>query len=472
MRPTRSQRLTPWKGPLALTLVCSAAWFWGSALAQNSPAVNGPSIGPFRLGMSLEDIRAATPQTRWRDTRLAAFSGRVTAISTLDTVAIEGLEFQVQAQAPYYQHGLRLQAASPAASATACEQAALTWLSRVENQLGPFQSLAPRQVAAGPNSLQWNVQRGAGGSVSVTPSMNLGTPGRTEGQSLKLGVQSSVLVEAFDDTHRSRPRKGLLGGEPERLKLSAFNRGNNHRVDITVEFHESPARNCSTQVDMERWTLPPAPKVFDTETAKLLSQPSIAERHWAMPAAAPPLTAAVDVQLRCDIERLQGQTRRCGVVAPSDLNRQHAAAAMRLAQGLTYDMSGVDRDDPQAMQAIVRVRLQPDDRKLIDFLSLPATPAEDLQWEEQADEEDFKRAYPLGLQGTPPRVSVKVTCQIQRDGSLDCAGAELDDIPHRHEFVFAATRVATLGYRASIQLRNGQPSAGRVVHLVIELRRS
>lgn len=453
-------------------LVCCALQVAAPTGAQDATTAPGPAVGPFRLGMSLDDIQAAAPQTPWLPTRRAAFSGRVTAISSVETVAIEGLDFQIQAQAPYYQHGLRLRADFTAASATACEQSVLTWLGSVESRLGPFQSVAPREVAAGPNSLQWNVQRGAGGSISVVPSLNLGSPGRTEGQLVKLGAQSSVLVEAFDDAHRSRPRKGLLGGEPEHLSLSAFNRGTSHRVDVKGEFRESAGRNCAIQVDMERWSQPPAPKVFDTDSAKLIHQPSIAERHRAMSASAPPLPAAVDVRLRCDIERLQGQTRHCGVVAPADLNRQHAAAALRLAQALVYDMTGVDRDDPQAMQATVRLRLQPDDRKPIDFLTLQPTPLELLDWEDQPDEEDWRRAYPIGLNGTAPRVAVTLICQVQRDGSLVCAGAEMADTPHRHEFVFAATRLAASGYRASRQLRDGQPSEGRVVKLVMELTRS
>lgn len=467
--PGKPSRPDGWQRRWALVLVCCAT---GSATAQDAPTTGTPVIGPFRLGMSLDEIKAAAPQTAWRDTRLSAFSRRVTAIRSVDVVTIEGVAFQVLARAPYYQHSLQLQAEGRVANATACEQAALTWLSRVETQLGPFQSLVPRQVAPGPNSLQWNTQRSANGSVSVTPSMNFGTPGRTEGQSVKFGGQSSVLVEAFDDTHRSRPRKGLLGGEPEHLKLSAFNHGTNHRVDVKVEFREQAELNCSTQVDMERWTQPPSPQLFDTESAKLLTPPSIAERHWAMPATAPPLPQAVDVQLRCEIDRLQGQTRRCGVVAPSDLNRQHGAAALRLAQSLAYDMSGVDRDDPQPMQATVRVRLEPGDRKPLDFLAAPLTPPEQLIWEEQPDEEDLRRAYPIGLPGTAPLVPLTLTCQVQRDGSLVCGGADLAETAHRHEFVFAATRVAALGYRAARQLRNGQASEGRVVKLVIELRRS
>ena len=167
--PGKPSRPDGWRRRWALVLLCCATGF---ATAQDAPTTGTLAIGPFRLGMSLDEIKAAAPQTAWRDTRLAAFSRRVTAMRSVDAVTIEGVAFQVLARAPYYQHGLQLQSDVRVANATACEQAALTWLSRVETQLGPFQSLVPRQVAPGPNSLQWNTQRSANGSVSVTPSMN------------------------------------------------------------------------------------------------------------------------------------------------------------------------------------------------------------------------------------------------------------------------------------------------------------
>jgi hypothetical protein len=443
------------------------------SVARTAEMAGSPSVGPFRLGMSLDEIKMAVPAVKWRDDRIAAFSGRVTGISSIDTVEIAGMAFHVQAQVPYYYHGLKFEATTQEATATTCEQSVVTWLTKVEAQLGPFRSLPRREVPAGPNSLQWNVQRNAAGSVNVTPSMSFGTPARVEGDIIKFGQQSSLLVEAFDDEYRVRSRKGIFGGEPENLKLTAVARGDRHRVDIKAEFREASMPNCLTEVAMEQWTQPPAPRIFDADNAKLVSKQSIAERHWAWVAfaPAPTISEGIDVQLRCQIETALGQTRGCGVVAPPNLNRLHAAVAMRMANGLTYDMKGIDRDDPQPMQTTIKVRLEPTDRKPIDFLSETRTPLSELIWEDEPDAYDFNRAFPLGLAGTPDEVSVALTCQVQDDGSLVCGDATLADIPSRQEFVFAATRLASLGYRASAKLRNGQLSKGRVLLLVITLLR-
>jgi hypothetical protein len=420
--------------------------------------------------MGLDEVKAATPQTPWRDSRLAIFSRRPTAITSMADLPIHGLAFHVEALASYFQHTLRLHTALRAANASACESTVLNWLGQVEGQAGPFQSQPPRQVAAGPNSLQWNVQRQPGGSVNVTPSLNIGAGGRVEGLTVAAGLRSTVLVEAFDELHRARSRKGLFGGEPERLTLSAFNHGRFHRVDVKAEFSPSDALNCSLQVEMEQWTQPPAPRVFDASRAKLTGQPSLAERHWATSPSAPPLRQAVDVQLLCEIETLNGQVRRCGVQSPTDLNRLHTATAMRLAQSQTYDLTGVDRDNPQPLQATIQVRLDPSDRQPIDFLDQAITAPDDLVWQEQPNDDERRRAYPVGLKAEIDPVSVSLTCRILSDLSLVCGGAQAPDIPHRHEFVFAATRLASLGYRAASQLRQGQPSAGRVVRLLVELR--
>ncbi|MFN0182424.1 MAG: hypothetical protein ACKVQR_01270 [Aquabacterium sp.] len=451
-----------------VTGVVAALWAC-VAVASDAAAPAGPVIGPFRLGMNLEEIRAAAPQAGWQDGRRLAHSGRVVAISSTNDITIEGLDFQVQAQTPYYQHGLWLQAAIHATHATDCEQSALAWLARVEAQAGPFHGTAPRSVPGSPASLQWQVQRGAGGSVSVVPAGVSGTPGRTEGATVRVGRQSTVLVEAFDDLYRSRPRKGFFGGEPEHLTISAHQQGPNHRVEVKVDFREAPTLACSVRLKLERWTQPPAPTLFDTSQARLTRQPTIGERHWSTSPQAPVLREPLEVQLLCQIDRLQGQARRCGVVGPAGLNRLHAATATRLAHGLTHDLTGVDRDDPQPMQGTVRVRLLPDDRKPIDFLATPITPTADVVWDDEPDERDMVRAYPAGLSGTPPEVRVALTCRIQADGSLVCGGVELGEVPHRAEFAFAASRVAALGYRAAAKLRDGMPSEGRVIRLTLEL---
>lgn len=439
--------------------------------AATAPAAKAPlGVGPFKLGMSLDEVKAAAPGATWRDAMVSKVTGRVFAISSVEPVQVAGVDFDVAALAHYYQHGLRFDAAERVKDASACEQSGLALLAAIESQAGPFASDAPRTVPPGPTSLQWHVQRSTSGSIGLTPSAGLGSPGRTEGEAVPFGSASTALVEAFDDQYRSRSRKQRLGRGPAYLQVTAFNRGPDHTVEASVEYGDSDGFNCTTRLELQRWTQPPLPKPFDGSKAKIVSQMTIAERHMALPEGAEPVRQATDVELRCDIDRVQGWTHDCGIVSPDGLTAGQRAAALRQARALVFDMTGVDRDDPQMMRGPVYVRLDPADRKPIDFLETEKTTLADVVFDDRPEAEDIVRVYPPDAQEARFETDVMVTCRIEIDGSLLCGRAVLADSPYREAFVFGAYHLAGTRYRAAPMLRSGGPSAGRVIELPINFR--
>ena len=56
-------------------------------VAQAAPL----GIGPLRLGMTLDEVKAAMPTAAWRDTMVSRFSGRVFGAYSDDPVEIAGL---------------------------------------------------------------------------------------------------------------------------------------------------------------------------------------------------------------------------------------------------------------------------------------------------------------------------------------------------------------------------------------------
>jgi hypothetical protein len=132
---------------------------------------------------------------------------------------------------------------------------------------------------------------------------------------------------------------------------------------------------------------------------------------------------------------------------------------------MTYDMSGVDRDDPQPMRGTLRVRVDPADRKPIDFLTAPRTPLAEVEFIERPDPEAAREVS--AVLGLPDESSepVPLTCRIEEDGSLLCADASGSTDPELARVAAGAARVVATSYRAAPKLRSGGPSSGRVVDL-------
>jgi hypothetical protein len=65
---------------------------------------------------------------------------------------------------------------------------------------------------------------------------------------------------------------------------------------------------------------------------------------------------------------------------------------------------------------------------------------------------------------------VKLVCRIETDGSLICADPDASTDPQRMAAIAAATRVSALEYRAAPSLRGGEPSAGKVFEIVVEVQ--
>jgi hypothetical protein len=449
---------------------------WALAVAQTNasqpaaaPATPGPlGIGPFRLGMSLDEIRAAAPQVeKWRNVMVSRYSGRVFSMRSDNRLPIAGVEFEVEALAHYYQHQLRLDGVRRVEDAAECERAGLELLTAIESQAGPFTSYPPVSTPGRGGGLYWQTQRSANGSITVMPSAAPGTAGRTDGETVTFGNGSTALVEAFDDKYRPRPRVKVLGGPPAFLRMSAHNRGDWREVEAEINYGDNGDLNCSIRVELASRTQPPLPQSFDTSKARLVREASIAERHYVHKPLAGQTGPAIDVELACEIDRRSGWPMGCGVVRPVDLSLEREDVAISLAHLMTFDMSGVDRDDPQPMRGTVRVKVDPAARKPIDFLAAPRTTADKIEFSEQPDPEAARLVQPVLGGEERADVEVKLVCRIETDGSLICADPDASTDPQRKAVIAAATRVSALEYRAAPSLRGGEPSAGKVFELAV-----
>jgi hypothetical protein len=431
-----------------------------------------PAIGPFRLGMSLAEVRAAVPSVEWQDVMVSRATGRVFSMRSDGTVPIGGVEFGVEALAHYYEHRLQLDGAREVADAAACERAALELLAAIDSQAGPFTSTVPRTTPASGGGLYWQTQRSASGSITVVPTPAPGTPARTDGETLTFGQGSTVLVETFDAQYRPRPRIKRLGGPPEFLQMTARNRGDRHEVQVEIAFGGAGGSACAMHVDLRSWVPPPLPQAFDTSTAKLVREASIAERHLVHAPLAGRAGPAIDVELGCEIDRRSGWALGCGVLRPDDLDFETERVAIDLTRLVAYDVSGVDRDDPQNMRGTVRVRVDPGARRPLDFLAAPRTPLDDVELLERPDPEAARVVSRVLRQDEDEETGVEVplVCRIETDGSLICVDPQGATEPERRAVVATASRVAATAYRAAPALLSGAASAGKVVELAVQVQ--
>lgn len=455
----------------------------GVGLASGANADEMLAIGSLDLGMSIDAIRAAAPQAAWRDRLVSPFTSRVFGISSTAPVEIHGLPFAVDADVHYYRRELRLMARVPAADAKACEQTALGWLAAAEKQVGRFESEAPRVIPGRPGNLEWHTQTSPSGSVTVMPSMGHGTPDRSEGERVGFGEGSTALVDAYDSQFRPRPRRGLLGGQAPHFTLTTARRVRGQQFDVAVEYDMSlepvaadadaaaVPRKCVVRAALQRRVEPPAPEPFDASRHPVRSPLTLAERHLVYPRDAPALDAPIDVEFRCDVSRQLGAATACHLVSPAGLHDALENVARRMIRAVLYDMSGVDRDDPQGLRGPIRVRLEPTDRQPLDFLAASRTPLGDVVWTQAPEEGELENVSVFGVvepsESTPP-VEVSLACRILGDGSLVCLGTG-DDPAYLQA---TAARLAGTLYRASPTLRDGGSSVGRVVDLELRFRPS
>lgn len=448
------------------------------------------AFGPLQLDMSIAQLQAAAPTAGWEAKQVSPFTQRVFSIRSTQPLEVAGARFNMHAEVGYYHQRWVLIATLPAKDAPACEQAMLGVLAALEPQLGPFSSRAPRSIPGKGGNLVWRSQQGPNGIV-VMPSMGTGTAGSSSGELVAFGTSSRVLVEAFDDQGQPRARKTLLSRRPPNFDLSAFQRQEGQRVRVDGRFFASL---CELQLELNRETPPPAPTVFDTAVARVVYAPSIAEKHLALPDEIAALTAPVEVALSCRIDRAMGGVHGCDIVGTTPpaapLTAIMETYAHRLARERAYDTSGVDRDDPQAMVGTLRVKLDPADRRPVDFLEAPRTPLEQVVFTRQP--EQAAPVFMLARQhfGTPQDrdidMVVNAVCRIEADGSLLCGSARLAEPvagnapakPGTHtetpslspELRDLAFRTAASRYQVAPQLSDGKPSVGRVIELALRFR--
>src|SRR3972149_2129623 len=105
-------------GVFALTAMCALATSAGAQVASKIPL----AVGPFTIGMSLAELRAAAPQAVWEDKK-SLLTNKVIGLRGYNAMQIGAWTFSVEATPGYYSaYELKLDGFAPAQSRKQCRE--------------------------------------------------------------------------------------------------------------------------------------------------------------------------------------------------------------------------------------------------------------------------------------------------------------------------------------------------------------
>jgi hypothetical protein len=281
------------------------------------------------------------------------------------------------------------------------------------------------------------------------------------GESVAFGSGSTALFTAFDAGSNRVPRKRLARGKVERMGLATRREAERLEVKGQVSFNAREAGNCTADVIAIGWREQPPPEVMAYDEQRVVGRMSIGDRHRL----ASPLVFAGDavvVPLQCQVSRQSGTVLVCGGPRDAALDPALAAVAGRYAGATRFDLSGLDRDDPQPVLVEIPVRVARSDvRPPVATASLLSI--SQVEFASVPTAKDREDAFPWKALRAGVGAEVDVACRIEDDGSLICAALRVRQAEgveqFRVDFERAVEELVPL-YRAAPALKDGRPSAG------------
>src|SRR5262249_36103567 len=129
---------------LRISIAVAALACVGSALAQQSPLLQ---VGPLRLGMSPDELRAATPGTEWGVARKSKYTGRILVVSASQVGELAGIRFAATAGIPYHSgHWILLEHTQTASTAMEREAQVLALITELEAHTATFSAWPPNHL--------------------------------------------------------------------------------------------------------------------------------------------------------------------------------------------------------------------------------------------------------------------------------------------------------------------------------------
>ena len=282
-----------------------------------------------------------------------------------------------------------------------------------------------------------------------------------QGETLHFGRGSTARFLALDDRSRPIARKKVARSKVDRLSVSAGLEADKLDLDAYAAYDARNAANCLLSITAIGWRERPPFSVITFDEKKIVRRMNIGDRHRLAGTLHLP-AAGVTVPVQCQVSRRSGKVLTCQPRADATVAPEVVAVAGRYAGALAFDMSGLDRDDPQPVLIEIPVRVAPEDVRSLAFAG-PLLPMSDVNFEAVPPAREVQFAYPINARRKGVAARVETTCQVQSDGSLVCRTPivhQRDGLADfRADFQRAVEKLLPM-YRAAPTLKDGRPSAG------------
>lgn len=421
-------------GLVATTLMAGAA-----SAAEPAAAL---SIGSFRVGMTLEEARAAAPQLAWENVKGLGAHWQ-DGLRAPDAVQLNGQVHELTILRGWYGgYLLRAQRIGEVSGPSACRALIEGFIADLEQRYGAFSAKEMKYK-------------------DESPLFTGGKPARTD--TLQAGHSSSYtwhVTAAYSEA--------AAVNHDARGELEAHGQ-------FFVSGTSAASSTCRTSFSIEIKPSPPEKEEIPVANLTPLVVPSIAVLHDTALGLEIP-AAGLTVIARCRVHRDRGTVGGCQ--SDDKLPPGFSSAVVLRSAHLAFATPALSPGNPVPLYSRITFRFEPRQRLAIDA---PANllDASAVSWSNEFDGLPAVKSINTSTKVEYDTATVSAACQIQADGSLVCvdfkvARPENQPADERLDarFVYTA-KDQWLSRRAAKSLSRGGPSAGRWVTLQqqVSLRR-
>jgi hypothetical protein len=401
------------------------------------------SIGPFRTGMTLDELRAAAPQSEWTENSSKMDSKKEKVFRATAVTNIDGRPYDARITSGWYgEYEIVLFRRAQEKDGRSCLKIFESLTAEVEDRFGPFQ--ATNKDYEDQSALE-----------------TLG--GKTRTETRKAGKASSYTWHETNAYVESSSRIPLASGE---LRT------------IGQYFVDSPlfgTSMCVTSFTIELKGAPPEFEEIDAKALKTVRTTSLGTLHNSLEGVTLP-PDGVTVKARCRVARNNGGIGTCKY-DPEPAGDIRNIVYWRNEE-VQFDTANLSPGNPVPLFAQLEFRVDAKDRL---ELGTPVAPikADDVEWRKASEAfvmDSIRSSAGALRERKYDTATAAADCQIQADGSLACLPAAItyDAGVIQDSYNIArferAVKNNLWDRRAAESTRAGQSARGKWVHFLLPLK--
>ena len=441
----RARRGAAWRSKLERLGLGGAllALALGSTLCRAAETATG-DLGPFRLGMSFEEARAAAPGAAWSEIP-SRFTQETVALEGKTALRLDGQAFDITLT-PLSYKAYRLEAVhseqGDGARESSCRSALVAAADALAARFGALGAITPlSEVEQGalPIGLQTLSLWGPAQPVTIGKAsrFDMFRPPGTGDVIWLAGRRAEGLTI-------------LVGGR----YLDRHNPIWPSTCVVSARIGAQPPRPAFEWLDLAGLQAPPKPSI-------------VARRHSFDGLASLP-QASGHVEIACDVDRPTGRLSECQ--ATNGVAEVLARPAERQGDRITLQTPSQDPDKDVPLRIRLTLRIDPADAIPPPPPGEPILKPTDIVWARRPSGEDLSSHFPDRANRLGLSARIDVLCRMEADGELFCPKTTVAAAAGEEAtFQTWGETVETL-FRAAPTLTNGAAAAGRWVTLTFVLR--